>query len=122
MLGRLAGLAGVGAFEEGGLFGADVMSVWSELPGLLISVVFATLFLGERIPSPKRAVTLLGPQLSLGVTFGAGQYVVGILLAVVLLVPLFGVSPMFGALIEIGFEGGHGTAAGMAPVLSLIHI
>ncbi|MCX0275885.1 sodium:glutamate symporter [Nocardia zapadnayensis] len=118
VLGRLAGLVGLDALAEGGVFGADVLSVWSELPGLLISVVFATLFLGERIPSPKRAVTLLGPQLSLGVTFGAGQYVVGILLAVVLLVPLFGVSPMFGALIEIGFEGGHGTAAGMAPVMT----
>lgn len=118
VLGRLAGLVGLDALTEGGLFGADVMSVWSELPGLLISVVFATMFLGEAIPSPKRAVTLLGPQLSLGVTFGAGQYVVGILVAVLLLVPLFDISPMFGALIEIGFEGGHGTAAGMAPVMA----
>lgn len=63
-------------------------------------------------------MTLLGPQLSLGFTFASGQYVIGMLLAVLILVPLFNVSPMFGALIEIGFEGGHGTAAGMAPVMT----
>lgn len=118
VLGRVASWLGLPALEEGGIFGSDVLDVWSELPGLLISAVFATLFLGERIPSPKRAAKLVGPQLSLGVTFASGQYVVGILLVVLLLAPLFGVSPMFGALIEVGFEGGHGTAAGMAPVMA----
>ncbi|NUL46249.1 sodium:glutamate symporter [Cellulosimicrobium funkei] len=118
ILGRLAGWAGLPALEEGGLFSAEILDVWAELPGLLISVVFATLFLGSRIPSPRRAIRLLGPQLSLGVTFASGQYVIGILLVVLLLGPVFGVSPMFGALIEIGFEGGHGTAAGMAPVMA----
>lgn len=118
ILGRIAGWLGWDPLVDGGIFGADVLAVWSELPGLLISVVFAALFLGTPIPSPKRAVTLLGPQLSLGVTFAAGQYVIGILLAVLILVPVFNVTPMFGALIEIGFEGGHGTAAGMAPVMT----
>lgn len=118
VLGRFGTSVGLPALEEGGVFGSDVIAVWSELPGLLISVVFATLFLGEKIPSPKRAAKLVGPQLSLGVTFASGQYVIGILLAVLLLAPLFGISPMFGTLIEIGFEGGHGTAAGMAPVMA----
>ncbi len=35
------------------------------------------------------------------------------ILAVVVLGPLFGLDPMVGALIEVGFEGGHGTAAGL---------
>lgn len=35
-------------------------------------------------------------------------------LAILILAPMFGMNPMAGALIEIGFEGGHGTAAGMA--------
>ena len=118
ILGRVAGWLGWDPLVEGGIFGSEVLSVWSELPGLLISVVFAALFLGSPIPSPKRAVKLLGPQLSLGVTFAAGQYVIGMLLAVLILVPVFNVTPMFGALIEIGFEGGHGTAAGMAPVMT----
>lgn len=118
VIGRIGEGLGWDALAEGGIFSSGVLEVWGELPGLLISVVFAALFLGTRLPSPKRAVKLLGPQLSLGVTFAAGQYVIGIALAVAILVPLFNVSPMFGALIEIGFEGGHGTAAGMAPVMT----
>src|SRR5690625_3947184 len=117
VLGRIVSWFRSDALADGGLSGAGVLEVWGALPELLISVVFAGLFLGTRLPSPKRAVKLLGPQLSLGVTFAAGQYVVGMLLVVAVLVPLFKVTPMFGALIEMGFEGGHGTAAGMAPVM-----
>ncbi|WP_295624506.1 sodium/glutamate symporter [uncultured Corynebacterium sp.] len=101
---------------EGGVFGEQVREVWSSLPGLLISVVFATLFLGQKLPKPKSVYNLAGPQLAVGFAFASGQYVVGLLLAVAILVPLFGMTPMAGALIEIGFEGGHGTAAGMIPV------
>lgn len=113
IFGRIAEAMGNDQWAEFGLFGPDIIEVWSALPGLLISVVFATLFLGQPIPSPKRAAKLVGPQLSLGVIFGSGQYVLGLLLAVLILVPLFNISPMAGTLIEIGFEGGHGTAAGM---------
>jgi ESS family glutamate:Na+ symporter len=44
---------------------------------------------------------------------GMGQYVVGVGISVLLLSPLFGVPAFFGCLLEIGFSGGHGTAAGM---------
>src|SRR5699024_5294353 len=117
VLGRIAGGLGWGGLEEGGIFGPGVLEVWSERPGRLISVAFAALFLGSAVPSLKRSVKLLGPQLSLGVTFASGQYVIGILLTILILVPLFNVHEAFGTLIEIGFEGGHGTAAGMAPVM-----
>src|SRR5690625_67460 len=117
VIGRIAGGLGWDGLEEGGIFGPGVLEVWSELPGLLISVVFAALFLGSAVPSLKRSVKLLGPQLSLGVTFASGQYVIGIVLTILILVPLFNVHEAFGTLIEIGFEGGHGTAAGMAPVM-----
>lgn len=102
----------------GGVFGENTVEVWGKLPGLLISVVFATMFLGSRIPGFGRAAKLLGPQLSLGVTFATGQYVWGILVTMLVLVPVFAVSPAFATLIEIGFEGGHGTAAGMAEVFN----
>jgi ESS family glutamate:Na+ symporter len=42
-----------------------------------------------------------------------GQYMVGVGISVILLGPLFGVPAFFGCLMEIGFSGGHGTAAGM---------
>jgi glutamate:Na+ symporter, ESS family len=113
LLGRAAGaVAGDGALA-GGLFGEQVLEVWGELPTLLISVVFATLFLGTRIPKPREAARLGGPQLALGLTMGSGQYVLGLLLALAVLTPVFGLDPMVGALIEVGFEGGHGTAAGL---------
>ena len=107
----------VPTMSTAGVFTDEMLTVWRALPGLLISVVFATMFLGQDLPSPKRAVRLVGPQLSLGVALGSGQYVVGLLLAALVLVPLFAASPMTGALIEIGFEGGHGTAAGMRGVM-----
>lgn len=116
IFGNLMNLAGVDAFKEGGLFGVEILSIWKSIPGLLISVVFATLFLGQQLPGPKKVVDLAGPQLSLGVAFASGQYVIGLLLALVVIAPIFGLPYMAGALIEIGFEGGHGTAGGMIPV------
>lgn len=107
----------VPGLAEAGIFTPEILTTWGALPGLLISVVFATMFLGQDLPSPKRAARLVGPQLSLGVALGSSQYVVGLLLAALILVPVFSASPMTGALIEIGFEGGHGTAAGMRGVM-----
>ncbi len=102
-------------FEDSpGLFPAYVQESWSALPGLLINVVFAALFIGKAIPGLKTIWMRAGPQVVVGQTMAWGQYVVGLTLALLVLAPLFNMNPMVGALIEIGFEGGHGTAAGMA--------
>jgi glutamate:Na+ symporter, ESS family len=93
---------------------AAVLDVWAQLPSLLISVVFAALFIGKTIPGLRTIWRIAGPQVALGQAIAWGQYVVGILLAVAVLTPVFGLDPIAGALIEIGFEGGHGTAAGLA--------
>ncbi len=90
------------------------LGTWSALPGVLINVVFACLFLGFAIPSLRTIWREGGPQLCYGWTVGMGQYLVGVGISVVLLGPLFGVPAYFGTLLEIGFSGGHGTAAGMA--------
>ncbi len=114
-LGTLAELVlGDEAALAGGIFPESTLEIWSGLPGLLISVVFAGLFLGKIIPSPRAIWRRAGPMVAHGQTLAWGQYVVGLTLALLLLTPLFGISPMSGALIEIGFEGGHGTAAGLA--------
>ncbi len=97
-----------------GIFTQDIISVFTTLPGLLINVIFAALFLGKKIPNIKQIWMSAGPQVSYGQTVAWGQYVLGILVTMVVLVPLFGISPMAGALIEIAFEGGHGTSAGLA--------
>ncbi len=97
----------------GGLLPEAVLEAWSALPGLLINVVFAALFLGKTIPPLKDIVKVAGPQVALGQSLAWGQYVVGILLAIAVLQPVFGMDPVAGALIEIGLEGGHGTAAAL---------
>lgn len=102
-------------FEESpGLFPGYVQESWASLPGLLINVVFAALFIGKTIPGLRTIWMRAGPQVVVGQTMAWGQYVVGLTLALLVLAPVFGMNPMAGALIEIGFEGGHGTAAGMA--------
>lgn len=117
VLGNIAEWFGYDGWSEFGLFGEQIMEVWTPLPQLLISVVFATMFLGQKIPSPKRVYRLVGPQLSVGFAYASGQIALGLILAVLVLGPLFDMPAVIGTLIEIGFEGGHGTAAGMAPAL-----
>ncbi len=97
-----------------GVFPEAIVAVWRGLPGLLISVVFAALFLGKVIPGVRDIWLRAGPQIAFGQTLAWGQYVIGISLCMWLLTPVFGISPLAGALIEMSFEGGHGTAAGMA--------
>ncbi|MGB8952531.1 MAG: sodium/glutamate symporter [Candidatus Aminicenantales bacterium] len=92
----------------------DMMNSWALYPGRLINIVFACLFLGFSVPSFKSIWREGGPQLCYGWLVGMGQYIVGIGITAVLLTPLFGVPNFFGCLLEIGFSGGHGTAAGMA--------
>ncbi|RQD67330.1 MAG: sodium:glutamate symporter [Desulfonatronovibrio sp. MSAO_Bac4] len=97
-----------------GIFPQQTLDVWSGLPGLLISAVFAALFIGKKIPPLKDIWLKAGPMVAHGQTLAWGQYVIGISLALLLLTPVWGISPLSGALIEISFEGGHGTAAGLS--------
>jgi glutamate:Na+ symporter, ESS family len=113
-LGVLTGAAGGPDALTGGLLPSAVLEVWAELPVLLINVVFAALFIGKPIPGLRTIWNQAGPQVALGQSIAWGQYVVGLLLGITVLTPLFGLDPIAGALIEIGFEGGHGTAAGLA--------
>lgn len=118
VLGQLALFANPETRLALGLVPGWMAGAWSSLPALLINVVFAGLFLGAAIPGPREIWHLAGPQIAFGQTMAWGQYVVGIALALMVLVPVYGLPYAAGALIEIGFEGGHGTAAGMAGVFS----
>jgi len=93
---------------------------WNRLPGILINVVFAALFLGVAIPPISSIWRRAGPQLAYGQIVAWGQYVVGIGLVVVLLGPLFGVPALFGVIVPVGFEGGHGTAGGLMQTFTQI--
>ena len=98
------------------LFPEWMVSHWSEIPGVLINIVFASLFLGVALPRPKQIWTIGGPQLCFGMVMGVGQYFTALLVTLIVLIPMFDVSPLFATIVEIGFSGGHGTAAGMKQV------
>ncbi|MBP3695566.1 MAG: hypothetical protein J6J31_14155 [Thermoguttaceae bacterium] len=93
---------------------------WSKLPGFLICVVFGALFLGMQIPDLRGMWRMTASQVCFGQVCAWGQYVVGIGLTVFLLTPLFGVHSLFGNLLEIGFEGGHGTVGGLTETFTAL--
>lgn len=116
----IAGLLGllIGPFGPWSIFPDEIYRIWSQTPGVLISLVFATLFLGQQLPSPRVIWNRAAGQTAFGMVLGFGQYLVGALLVLAVLQPLFGTDPLMAALIEVGFEGGHGTAAGMGPTFT----
>lgn len=87
---------------------------WSSFPGFLINIVFASLFLGLKASMGKNVWKLAAPQVCFGQIIAWGQYVIGLGLVIFILGPWFGVPAIFGNLLEIGFEGGHGTVGGLA--------
>lgn len=117
-------VAGVGVLILGpqvlGVINPGVIGPWSQLPKFLISVVFAGLFLGKYIPSVKEIWKQSGPMIAFGNTLAWGQYVIGILLVLLFLTPVFGTNPLAASLIEISFAGGHGTASGLASTFTKI--
>ena len=117
VLGKLAGQLDPTSSMVNGIFPVTMQQIWLQCPGIFINVVFASLFLGENIPSPKDIWRKASPQVAFGQSLAWGQYVFGILAVSFVLIPLFNIDPLAATLIEIGFEGGHGTAAGMAATL-----
>ena len=92
----------------------ELADVVRQLPGFLINVIFATLFLGrtKKTRRENMAATAFS-QLCLAQLVAWGQYAVGLGLAGFCLAKTFGLPPAFGNLLEIGFEGGHGTVGGL---------
>ncbi len=82
-------------------------------PMLFINIVFACLMLGKRIDKPSRIWSRARPHIVIGHIIAWGQYVVGIILTLFILSPYLSVDPLVAPSIAIGFQGGHGTAAGL---------
>src|SRR5262245_56750117 len=112
------GPEGIGRFLGGhGVFSDTTYAVWKVLPGLLINVMCASLLLGERLPPLKTIWGFSGSHVITAGIMSFGQYAVGGLLAWFVLEPVFGFTRKAGAIIEMSFAGGHGTLAGLTPVL-----
>lgn len=106
----------LGKFPTDSSIAESLYKAWEPLPGLLISVIFGALFLGRPVMSVRGIWRAAAPQAAFGQMIAWGYYAVGGMVVLFLLGPLFGTSPLAAALLEISFEGGHGTAAGMVPV------
>jgi ESS family glutamate:Na+ symporter len=125
-LALLAGPGGIGAIATPiwgsnsllahGLYPESVHALWSPLPIIGITLVFATLFLGEPLPTLQDVWQKAAPQVAFSQSLAWGQYAVGLVLVLLLLKPWLGVNPLAATLIELAFEGGHGVTAGMAPL------
>eukprot|EP00049_Salpingoeca_infusionum_P015547 m.304136 g.304136 ORF g.304136 m.304136 type:complete len:508 (-) comp15895_c0_seq6:300-1823(-) len=91
----------------------EMLGGWQELPTILICVVFGCLFLGEPVPSLAEVWKVSGPQLLYGQMLAWGQYAWPALVTAAILVPTLNVNPLIAPVVALGFEGGHGTAAGL---------
>lgn len=116
----IGGLIGLIVIQlTGDIMPEGVTAGWNKLPGFLINICFACLFLGVKIPKLSSVWKLSGPQLAYGQIVAWGQYVVGLGISLLVIAPLFKLPKFFGVIIPIGFEGGHGTAAGLAELFKI---
>jgi ESS family glutamate:Na+ symporter len=112
------GPEGMGRLIGGtGLFPENVFEVWRQLPGYLVIMMSASLLLGERLPPLKTIWSISGPHVIMAGVMSMGHFAVAGTLVWLLLGPVFGINRMAGALTEMSFAGGHGTLAGLTPVL-----
>ena len=112
VVGGLLGLILLNSFPNA--IPQEIVKEMRLMPVFLINVIFATLFLGVGVPKLRNFASSVFSQLTLAQIVVWGQYVVGVGLCGFLLMPLFRVHPAFGNLLELGFEGGHGTVGGMS--------
>ncbi|MEY4359149.1 MAG: hypothetical protein RLZZ631_635 [Cyanobacteriota bacterium] len=92
-----------------------LMELWGGLPLVLLTLVFGSLMLGKPLPKLGGLWRPVSGQVSLALVLAFGQYVVGGLAVLLVLQPWLGVSPVMACLIEVAYEGGHGSAAAMGP-------
>ena len=114
----IAGFLGV----LGGPFGLNILpfsSQASSYSGILIAVLFATMYLGrQEKASFKEMLDGVGDTFFLNTASEIGQYGVAILFGVFVLGVLFpGIHVCFAMMMPAGFVGGHGTAAAIGSVL-----
>ena len=113
----LAGVLGLVIAPDGllPLLPVHLMELWEQLPLVLLTLVFGSLMIGKPLPQWRGVLKPVGGQVSLALVLGFGQYVVAGLAVLLVLQPLLGFSPVMACLIEVAFEGGHGSAAAMGP-------
>ena len=93
------------------IFSKETTDVWGSSLTPLLCLVFGTLMLGRPVPNLKGLLKPIINQFLLALSLGFGQFFVGGMVVRFILIPLMDVNPLMGCLIEVGFEGGHGSAS-----------
>lgn len=121
----IGGIVGLMVYQTCKALSLHNFIIWFDgltlLPAFLINIVFACLFLGVTIPSINTIIKKSIPQLGYGQIVAWGQYMVGLGIFIVIIRNIWNLPAMFGAVIEVGFEGGHGTASGLAPTFEMMN-
>lgn len=111
LLGGLIGLL-IGPHALG-LVPENIHTTWSGIAGILITIVFAPMLMGERLPKVSEAAKEAAPHVFYSYFSSFAIVAVPALLTFFVFTPLFGTSAIFSTIFEISWPGGHGTAAGM---------
>ena len=106
-LGLILGPYGIKLFSE------EMVSTWGALSGILISIVFAPMLIGMKIEKQTGTTKLVARHLAYSYTGSLLQISIPLIIAGLILIPAFNLNEMFATIIEVGWAGGHGTAAGM---------
>lgn len=115
----IAGFIGLGLGPYGLKFLPDeMMQTWGGYAGILITIVFAPMLMGMHLNLKRFKETQALEQMVQTWNASFLQWGIPLVITALLFTPLFGVNPIFGTLIEIGYSGGHGTAGGMTEVFN----
>lgn len=92
----------------------------SSYSGILIAVLFGSMFLGNKEKASfKSMLNSVGDTFCVNAAAEIGQYALFILIGVAVLPLLFnGIHSAFGLMVPAGFIGGHGTAAAIGNALA----
>ncbi|MEE3368183.1 MAG: sodium:glutamate symporter [Planctomycetota bacterium] len=94
----------------------DCADEWKSWPGWLIAVVFAGLLLDRQARPVQQSLRLAAREGIVVWIVVLGQTTVGLLVTWLIIQRFAAVPDAFGMLIEVGFAGGHGTAAAMGQI------
>jgi len=112
----------IGQLHDFNLISNQIQDSWSTLALFFVNVIFASVFLGRKIPKFKTSMQLAIPQAALGQTIAWGQYLVGGLITLTVLIPVFHLDESVASFIEICFQGGIGVAVGMGDTFESLGI
>lgn len=113
----IAGFIGLAIGPYGAkLLSEEMVGTWGGIAGILITIVFAPMLIGMKNEKEKGTSKLVARHLVYSYTGSLLQLSVPLIVAALILIPLFDLNQMFASIIEVGWAGGHGTAAGMVDV------